>query len=76
VSYKVEAVLGVTSARTVGLFSGSGKVQYFCPKCQSPYVLGPITVMGQKSIACQPCESWFQWSSRIKRSANDAGSKS
>jgi DNA-directed RNA polymerase subunit RPC12/RpoP len=67
-TYKVEACLGVTAARTVGLFSASGKTQYFCPKCDSPYVLGPITVMGQKSIACQPCESWFQWRSRIKRS--------
>lgn len=71
-SYKVEAVLGVTPGRTVGLFSSSGKVQYFCPKCLSPYVLGPITIMGQKSITCQPCEGWYQWRARIKRSTNDA----
>lgn len=74
-SHKVEAVLGVTAARTVGLFSSAGKTQYFCPKCQSPYVLGPIMILGQKSIGCQPCEGWYQWRSRIKRSTNDAAAE-
>jgi hypothetical protein len=52
-----------------GLFSPSGKSQYFCGKCQSPQVLGPIIIMGQKSIVCQPCASWYQWKGRIIRSA-------
>lgn len=71
---KPEADLCVTAGRTIGLFSASGKTQYFCPKCDSPHVLGPIIIMGSKSIVCQPCSSWYQWSSRIKRSVWKLGS--
>ena len=52
-----------------GLFSPSGKAQYFCGKCESPLVVGPIIIMGQKSIVCHPCQSWYQWKGRIIRSA-------
>lgn len=68
-----EATLGVTAARTVGLFSPSSKTQYFCPKCDSPHVVGPIFIMGSKSIVCQPCAAWYQWTARIKRSAWRSG---
>lgn len=73
---KPEAVVGVTPGRTVGLFSPSGKTQYFCPKCDSPHVLGPISIMGSKSVVCQPCAAWYQWASRIKRSTYKLDSQS
>lgn len=72
---KLEASLGVTPGRTVGLFSPGGKSQYFCGKCGSPHVLGPITIMGQKSIVCQPCAAWYQWKGRTIRSANSGEAK-
>ena len=57
-----------SNVSTFGLFSPSGKTQYFCPKCDSPYVLGPIMIYQSKSIVCHPCAAWYQWTSRIKRS--------
>jgi hypothetical protein len=62
-----------------GLFSKSGKVQYLCGKCRSPHI-ARFMWGGQQAYACDPCNQWFPWTSRIKMSLrfasqSDAGSK-
>ncbi len=54
------------------LFSKSGKVQYLCGKCRSPNIV-QVVMYGQQSYACGNCNQWFQWKSRIKKSAQHKG---
>lgn len=57
--------------------SKGGKIEYLCPECGSPSIQIVRVIGAQKSGACNVCNSWWAWRSRVKRKAlNDAPANS